>query len=185
MTTHDTECGGLRSLPADLRFSFPPEDGNPTSLFRLLPRLLLSHRGQTVFFLRLAQSAERIWGPLADVVRYVATVLTGSVVSPKAQIAPGLCFVHPMGIVIGDGARLGRRVTVMHGVTIGASSEGWPEIGDEVFIGPGAKIIGNVKIGDHASIGANAVVVKDVPAGKFAAGIPARVLRDSHHAPAA
>ena len=74
------------------------------------------------------------------------------------------------GIFISNNARIGKNVVIFHQVTIGSNSlkdskrNGSPTIGDNCYIGSGAKIIGKVNIGENARIGANAVVVKDVPA---------------------
>jgi serine O-acetyltransferase len=67
-------------------------------------------------------------------------------------------------------------VHLEHQVTIGAERRLSPTIGDDVFIGAGAKVIGAVHVGDRARVGANAVVVNDVPADHTAVGIPARTL---------
>ncbi len=69
------------------------------------------------------------------------------------------------GIILTHEAVIGRNCTIFHQVTIGGGKGGAPVIGDNVMIGPGAKIIGGVHIGDYANIGANCVIVKDVPAG--------------------
>ncbi len=73
---------------------------------------------------------------------------------------------HPYGIVIHSKAKIGQRVVIMQQVTIGGRNAGVneaPVIEDDVYIGAGARILGNVRVGHHAVIGANAVVTKDVP----------------------
>lgn len=78
-------------------------------------------------------------------------------------------FPHFSGIFISGGAKIGENAIIYHQVTIGASTlsdskhKGSPSIGDNCFIGAGAKIIGNIKIGNNVRIGANCVIVKDVP----------------------
>lgn len=76
---------------------------------------------------------------------------------------------HPNGIVVHSKAAIGKGVTIMHQVTLGekslADGAGYPTIGDDVFIGAGAKVLGGVVIGRGAVVGANAVVTRDVPAG--------------------
>ena len=67
------------------------------------------------------------------------------------------------GIVIAGGAKIGRNVTISHQVTIGRSRGGAPVIGDNVYIGPGAKIFGDIKVGDNVNIGANCIVFQDIP----------------------
>jgi serine O-acetyltransferase len=93
------------------------------------------------------------------------------------QIGPGLYLPH--GNVVIDGlVRIGRYCVIAPWATIGVngSVEG-PTIGDFVFIGTGAKILGGIRIGDHVRVGANAVVLADVPDGATVVGVPARVVR--------
>lgn len=80
---------------------------------------------------------------------------------------------HPYGIVIHSKARLGRRVVIMQQVTLGGRQFGVneaPTIEDDVYIGAGARVLGNVHVGQGAVIGANAVVTRDVPAGATVVG---------------
>ena len=81
-----------------------------------------------------------------------------------------------MGIVINPHSIIHDNVQIYHQVTIGGATGEWPppEIGNNVFIGAGAKVIGSVKVGDNARVGANAVVVDDVPSGVTVVGVPAR-----------
>ena len=78
------------------------------------------------------------------------------------------------------GKRSTANCSISHEVTLGRASrgprEGYPTVGDEVYVGPGAKLIGKVHVGDGAAIGANAVVTKDVPKRGVAVGVPARVI---------
>lgn len=81
------------------------------------------------------------------------------------------------GIIIHPTAKIGRNVTILHQVTIGVRDVNESAvIGDNVFIGAGAKILGNIKIGNGAKIGANAVVIKDVPANATVVGVPGRII---------
>ncbi len=100
-----------------------------------------------------------------------------------ADIGGGLYIAHPIGTVIAP-KRMGRNCSVIAAVTIGMRNKwAFPVIGDEVFIGAGARVLGEICIGDKAVIGANAVVINDIPAGATAVGIPARITRikDLHH----
>ena len=86
---------------------------------------------------------------------------------------PATIFLpHPFGIVISAGSRIGEDVVIGQQVTLGNRNGklGAPDIGDRVYIGAGAKIVGPVKIGSDAMVGANAVVTKDVPAGARVVG---------------
>lgn len=94
------------------------------------------------------------------------------------QIGPGLLIGHAGGIVVNAAVTIGANCNISHNVTIGVSrgrNAGTPTIGDRVYIGPGAVIIGDITIGHDAAIGANAVVARDVPAGHTAVGNPATV----------
>lgn len=104
-------------------------------------------------------------------------LLYQSFVPYQTIIGPGVSFGHRQGIVIARTARIGARCLIRHQVTIANTVTGAAIIGDDVQIGAGAKIIGNVTIGNRARIGANAVVLDDVPADVTVAGIPARVVK--------
>lgn len=93
-------------------------------------------------------------------------------------IGPGLFISHGQATIL-SAESIGANCQVHQGVTVGWDYRGErrPVIGDDVFIGAGAKILGPVTVGDKALIGANAVVVCDVPAGATAVGIPARVIQ--------
>ncbi len=92
------------------------------------------------------------------------------------DIGGGLYLPH--GNVVVDGlVRIGRNCVIAPWVTIGTNgSVAGPRIGDDVFIGTGAKVLGAITVGDRAKIGANAVVLSDVPAGATVVGIPAKVV---------
>jgi serine O-acetyltransferase len=114
--------------------------------------------------------------PVALVVHVINKWFNGCVIGVRASFGPGFVLIHPIGIVINSSARGGRNVWVESGVVIGDNRGKSPVIGDDVFIGSGAKIIGGVQIGSGARVGANAVVLHDVPAGVTVVGIPARPL---------
>lgn len=99
---------------------------------------------------------------------------------PINVFEPGLNIVHPYGIVVSRNARVGANCRVHAGVNIGEHRGRAPEIGDNVYLGPGAKIVGGISIGSGAVIGANAVVTKDVPPSITVGGVPARKLSDQH-----
>ncbi len=96
-------------------------------------------------------------------------------VPPSVEIGPGLYVPHPVGTVV-MARRIGARVSLISGITIGMrQTHEFPTLGDDVFVGAGARILGAVTVGDGASVGANAVVLSDVPPGATAVGIPARI----------
>lgn len=101
----------------------------------------------------------------------------GLELAPSTPVGGGLYIAHPVGCVL-HAASIGDDVTVIGQVTLGTRGDGrWPVIGDGVFVGVGARILGGITVGSGAVIGANAVVIADVPAGATAVGIPASVRR--------
>lgn len=112
--------------------------------------------------------------PLALVPHVLNKWLNGCVIGVKAQFGPGFVLIHPVGVVINSAVRGGCNVRLESGVVIGDNRGRIPTLGDDVFVGSGAKIIGGLHIGHGARVGANAVVLKDVPDGATAVGIPAR-----------
>jgi serine O-acetyltransferase len=128
-----------------------------------------AHVGRRDRWHRLAARAHALLRPLAR-------VLTSASLPPTAVLAPGVHLIHCEGpIAIHPHVTIGERVGIMHNVTIGAGDDGGvPRIGDDVFIGVGAVILGNVVVGEGAQIGANSLVVADVPAHHVAIGVPAR-----------
>ena len=103
--------------------------------------------------------------------------ISQAVIGRNAQFGPGLIILHSNGIVINSNVRAGSNLTLEHQVTIGAEKGLSPILGDNVFIGAGAKIIGAVYVGSDVKIGANAVVTRDLPDGATAVGIPAKIVR--------
>lgn len=96
------------------------------------------------------------------------------------SIGDGFYIGHFGGIVVNGASKIGKNVNISHGVTIGQTNRGQykgvPTIGNNVYVGPGAKIIGGISVGNNVAIGANAVVTRDIPDNSVAVGIPARVI---------
>lgn len=154
----------------------------PLSTLALLAACL-SPRMAPVVLLRLSEffHARRL-GVIAKIPSMLNVVIFGIETSPLVKIGGGLFLPHTVGTVIGA-ERIGDNCTIMQGVTLGANEPDMgftpsmrPIIGNGVFIGAGAKVIGRVHVGDHAKIGANAVVLRDVPAHAVAVGVPAAVV---------
>ena len=102
-------------------------------------------------------------------------LLFGVEISCAMEIGPGLYLPHPYGSVL-MAERIGANATFTHAVTVGMRDEwDFPVIGDGVFVGAGARVLGGISLGDGCSVGANAVVLHDVPAGATAVGVPAVV----------
>lgn len=98
----------------------------------------------------------------------------------RAKIGSGFYIGHFGGIIVNQDAVIGKNCNISSGVIIGQANrgayKGCPVLGDNVYIGPGAKIFGAVRIGDNAAIGANCVVTRDVPDNAVVAGVPGRVI---------
>jgi len=99
----------------------------------------------------------------------------------STQVGPGLYLGHPLGIVVNTRSVIGANCTLSHGVTLGqthtrSKTPGVPTVGDRVYLGCGAKILGRVKVGDDAVVAPNAVVIADVPNLAVVGGIPAKQL---------
>ena len=141
-------------------------------------KALLTDGTPAMIWYRLMQWARR-WRlvPLEWLFNRVNTMFCGCVIGRGADFGPGFVLIHSLGVVINGAVRGGANVKIEHQVTIGAERRQSPVLGDEVFIGAGAKIVGPVTIGDGARVGANAVVVSDVPPHTTVVGIPARVVR--------
>lgn len=131
--------------------------------------------------LLVACQKRQIWS-LARILRYRIQNRHGIFLPLKVQVPQSTDFPHPTSIVIGEGVRLGARVKIYQGVTLGGARRGdwqagnYPVIGDDVVLFAGAVVIGGVTIGNNCTIGANAVVLTDVPDGHTAVGAPARIL---------
>jgi serine O-acetyltransferase len=123
--------------------------------------------------------------PLEMIFNRLNAICCNCIIGRGAEFGPGLVLIHATGVVINGSVVGGDNVLIEHQVTIGAERRRSPRIGNGVFLGAGAKIIGAVTVGDHARVGANAVVVKDVPPHTTVVGIPARVVRDHSHSGAA
>lgn len=121
---------------------------------------------------------------IARLVSEFAKRKTGIEIHPGAKIGKGLFIDHGTGVVIGQTSIIGNNVVMFHGVTLGGTGnektkKRHPTIGNNVFIGSGAKILGNIMIGDNVKIGANAVVLKNVEKNKTVVGIPGYVVKKS------
>ena len=106
---------------------------------------------------------------------------TGIEIHPGAEIGEGLFIDHGMGVVIGETTIIGNNVTLFQGVTLGGTGKEkgkrHPTLGNNIVVGTGAKVLGNITIGDNVNIGANAVVIRDVPPSSTVVGVPGRVAR--------
>ena len=143
-----------------------------------LLKVLLTDGTMAMVIYRGMQWARR-WRlvPLELVLNRLNSICCNCIIGRGAEFGPGFVLIHATGVVINGQVIGGTNVFIEHQVTIGAERRESPRIGNNVFIGAGAKIIGQVTVGDHSRVGANAVVLDDVPPHATVAGIPARVVR--------
>jgi serine O-acetyltransferase len=117
---------------------------------------------------------------LARLVSQFVRVLTGIDIHPAAQIGRRLFIDHGLGVVFGETAIVGDDVTIYQGVTLGGTGKErgkrHPTIGNNVSIGSGAKLLGNIRIGDNCRIGANSVVLRNVPDNSTIVGVPGHIV---------
>ena len=130
---------------------------------------------------RLAHTLFRWHIPvLPRMVSHTSRFLTGIEIHPGANIGQGLFIDHGMGVVIGETSEIGDNVTLYQGVTLGGTShqrtKRHPTLGNNVVVGVGAQVIGNITIGDNTKVGAGSVVVNSVPANATVVGVPGRVV---------
>jgi serine O-acetyltransferase len=128
--------------------------------------------------------AHWLWGKdfkiLARFTSHICRSVTGIEIHPGATIGEGFFIDHGMGVVIGETSEIGKNVTLYHGVTLGGTS--WnkgkrhPTIGDNVIVGAGASILGNIRIGENSKIGSGSVVNREVPPNSTVVGIPGRIV---------
>ena len=145
--------------------------------------VLLTYPGiQVLVFHKIAQALHRMRIPfLPRWISQIGRFFTGIEIHPGATIGKGLFIDHGMGVVIGQTAIIGDNVTLYQGVTLGGTGKEkgkrHPTVGNNVVIGTGAKVLGNIKIGDNSYIGSNAVVIKDVPDNSTVVGVPGRITK--------
>ncbi len=118
---------------------------------------------------------------LARLISQMTRFVTGIEIHPGAKIGKRFFIDHGMGVVIGETAVIGDDVLLYQGVTLGGTGiikgKRHPTVGNNVVIGTGAKVLGDITIGDNSYIGANAVVIKDVPANSTVVGVPGRITK--------
>ncbi|MGL5032550.1 MAG: serine O-acetyltransferase [Microcystaceae cyanobacterium] len=112
-----------------------------------------------------------------------ARFLTGIEIHPGAQIGQSVFIDHGMGVVIGETAIIGDFALIYQGVTLGGtgkeSGKRHPTLGENVVVGAGSKVLGNISVGNNVRIGAGSVVLRDVPADCTVVGVPGRVVHRS------
>ncbi|MBM3253499.1 MAG: serine O-acetyltransferase [Candidatus Omnitrophica bacterium] len=145
--------------------------------------IILTYSGlHAIIFHRMANTLYRWRIPiLPRMISQFARHLTGIEIHPGAKIGKGLFIDHGMGVVIGQTSEIGDNVTIFQGVTLGGTGKEkgkrHPTLGNNVVLGTGAKVLGNIRVGNNVNIGANAVVIKDVPDNSTVVGVPGRIAK--------
>ena len=120
---------------------------------------------------------------LPRLISHLARFLTRIEIHPGAQIGRGVFIDHGMGVVIGETAIVGDYALIYQGVTLGGtgkeSGKRHPTLGENVVVGAGAKVLGNLLIGNNVRIGAGSVVLRDVPSDCTVVGVPGRIVHRS------
>ncbi|MCF4970374.1 serine O-acetyltransferase [Nostoc sp. CMAA1605] len=167
----------LSTLRADFRIIF---ERDPAA--RNLLEVLFCYPGlQALMFHRFAHGLHGIGLPfIPRLISHIARFLTGIEIHPGATIGKGVFIDHGMGVVIGETAIIGDYALIYQGVTLGGtgkeSGKRHPTLGENVVVGAGAKVLGNILIGNNVRIGAGSVVLRDVPSDCTVVGIPGRIV---------
>lgn len=155
-----------------------------SSLRAVIGALLRSPGYLACIIVRLQAGAvarRALW--IARILRYIGIALLGFDSVPGSRIGLGLLLPHPSGIVIGRGVVVGQNATLLQQVTLGerfldgTGPHFYPQLGDNVTVAAGAKVLGDVRVHDGTVIGANSVVLADCPPNSVVVGVPARVVK--------
>lgn len=165
----------IKSIISDIDsvFDRDPAARNRLEVFLLYPHInaIISHKISHFFYIRKMFF-------LARLTSNISRFFTGIEIHPGAKIGKGLFIDHGMAVVIGETAEIGDNVTMYHGVTLGGTGnekgKRHPTIGDNVVIGAGSKVLGNIYIASGTRIGANSVVLRNTNPNSTVVGIPAK-----------
>jgi serine O-acetyltransferase len=167
----------LKSLIADFKIIF---DRDPAA--RNWLEVLFCYPGfQALVMHRPAHILYKLGLPFVPrFISHIARFLTGVEIHPGATIGHGVFIDHGMGVVIGETAIVGNYALIYQGVTLGGtgkeSGKRHPTLGENVVIGTGAKVLGNIQLGNNVRVGAGSVVLRDVPSDCTVVGVPGRVV---------
>ncbi len=132
---------------------------------------------QAMFWFRFGSWCRAKHIPVGGLIQKLIYLVYGLEIPIGADYGGGLYIAHPVGTVVAAKA-MGENCTIIASVTIGMRNEwDFPVLGNNVFIGAGARVLGGIRVGNDSIIGANAVVIDEVPDGATVVGIPARVTR--------
>ena len=176
--------GTLRRVVREIRDDVAAaRDRDPAARGAGTAEILTSWGGvQALLSYRMAHALDEAGVPLVPMaLAYGSRAVTGLEIHPAARIGDDFFIDHGSGVVIGETAQIGDRVTLYQGVTLGgtgfARGKRHPTVGDNVTIGSGAKLLGPIEVGHGAKIGANTVVIQDVPPNSTVVGNPGHPVR--------
>lgn len=144
--------------------------------------LLLYPGVKALFFHRIAHALFRAGIPFFPrMISEFSRFITGIEIHPGAVIGKNCIMDHGMGIVIGETTIIGDNVILYQGIVLGGTKldpvKRHPTLENNVVVGTGAKVLGNITLGESSRVGANSVVIENVPAHCTVVGIPARILK--------
>jgi serine O-acetyltransferase len=126
-------------------------------------------------------------GFIPRLISHLGRFLTGIEIEPGAEIGKGVFIDHGMGVVIGETAIVGDYALIYQGVTLGGtgkeSGKRHPTLGNNVVVGVGAKVLGNIQISEHVRIGVGSIVLRDIPPDSTVVGIPGRIISHKQSKP--
>ena len=176
--------GALRRVASEIKSDVASaRDRDPAARSVGSAEILTTWAGvQALLAHRVAHALYEAEVPLVPrVVAFGSRAVTGVEIHPAARIGSDFFIDHGAGVVIGETAEIGDRVTLYQGVTLGgtgfARGKRHPTVGDDVTIGSGAKLLGPVEVGHGAKVGANTVVISDVPPNSTVVGNPGHPVR--------
>lgn len=170
----------VREIRADVAAA---RDRDPAARSAVTLEILASWGGvQALLSHRVAHALHEAGVPMVPLaISYGSRAVTGIEIHPAAKIGDDFFIDHGSGVVVGETAEIGNRVTLYQGVTLGgtgfARGKRHPTVGDNVTVGSGAKLLGPIEVGHGAKVGANTVVIEDVPPNSTVVGNPGHPVR--------
>jgi len=172
------------------RYIYPTDDIQRISFIKMMRIILFTQGIWAIIFYRLRRWLQyesniplirRLCVGLTYIINFIfVECIAGISIAPEADIGPGLYIGHYGNIFIGEKTKLGKFCNISHENTLGYSGfgqmRGVPEIGDFVYIAPGAKVVGKIQIGSNVVIGPNTVVTKHIPDNATVFGMPGRIV---------
>lgn len=149
-------------------------DGASVSMLRIV---MADGSSANIIYRWMRWCANHNLGLLAYFFQWLNKFMNGCVIGSGAEFGPGFVIMHPVGIVINSKVKGGSNITLESGVVIGDEKGKSPRLGSELFVGSGAKIIGDLDVADQVKVGANAVLTKSAEEGATMLGIPAKAYR--------